>query len=174
MKNEDITPYFKKGLISKIVETELQRYLNFFEQSYKENRDCAEYLTETFPRWSMIAGYYAMHDLTKLFLAKQFLIKVELRVHKTTVELMQIICKDKELLSLLQSGYEEFLKMANDLAEAKQERIKAQYYTGSEFMKGKYKEKAAQFVKEIVRPYLKKLGNLMKEELEETNESKSL
>ncbi len=174
MKDEDIARYLKRWLISKIVETELQRYLSFFEPSYKENRDCAKYLTEIFPHWSMIAGYYAMHDLTKLFLAKQFLIKVELKVHKTTIELMRIISRDKELLTLLQSGYEEFLKMANDLAEAKQERIKAQYYTSSDFMKEKYKKKAAVFVKEIVSTYLNKLIDIMKEEAEKTCESKSL
>ncbi len=171
MKDENIAPYLKKGLITKIIETELLRYLNFFEHSYKENFDCAEHLTETFPRWSIIAGYYAMHDVTKLFLAKRFLIKVELKVHKTTIELMHFISTDAETLKLLETGYEEFLKMANDLADAKEERVKAQYYTGSDFMKERYREKAAQFIQEVVKPYLEKLTSLINENVEKTHDN---
>ena len=166
MKINDIEHYLKNGTITKIVETELARYLNFFENTSKENRRHAEAVKDSFPRWSIISGYYVMHDATKLFLAKRFFIKVELKVHKTTIELMRRISANDEILRLLEKGYEEFIKMANDLAEAKEERVKAQYYTGSEFMKVKYKENAAQFLRDIVDPYIEKINTLIIEKNE--------
>ena len=153
--------YFKRGMITRIVETELVRYLNFFNNTSKENLQHADAVKDSFPRWSIISGYYAMHDATKLFLAKHFFIKVELKVHKTTIDMMKKISANNEILKLLEQGYEEFIKMANDLAEAKEERVKAQYYTGSEFMKTKYREKAAQFLRDVVYPYLEKINKLI-------------
>jgi len=71
------------------------------------------------------------------------------------------IVKDKEVLKLLKIGYREFVEMANDLSMMKGERTKAQYYTGTEFMKQKYQEKATDFLNKIVIPYLEKLKNLI-------------
>ncbi|MBS3071473.1 hypothetical protein J4408_00625 [Candidatus Pacearchaeota archaeon] len=113
----------KKGLITKIVETEIQRYTNFFTNSYKENLEHCKFNIEKFPRWSIISGYYAMHDLTKLFLAKKFQIKIDAKVHKRAIKIMEEITKDKELLNLLKIGYEEFTKMAADLEEAKDKKL---------------------------------------------------
>ena len=101
------------------------------------------------------------HDITKLFLVKEFRIKVDLKVHKTVIKILQEIIKDKELLQLLQTGYDEFIKIANDLAEAKEERMKVQYYTGTEFSKDKYKEEATDFLSKTVMPYIKKMKKLM-------------
>ena len=153
----DIDRYVKNNTISKIIETELVRYTSFFEESYKENLEHAQFVKNNFPRWSIISGYYAMHDVTKLFLAKEFKIKIDLKVHKTAIQLLQEITSDKELLKLLQTGYEEFIKLANDLAEGKEERMKAQYYTGTAFMKDKYKEEANSFLIKTVMPYIEKI-----------------
>ena len=103
-----------------------------------------------------------MHDITKLFLAKKFSIKIEFNVHKTTIKILKEIIKDKEILRLLNTGYKDFIEMANDLAEARKERTKAQYYTGTEFMKQKYKEKAKDFLSSVVEPYLNKILNVLK------------
>ena len=152
--------FIKKGLANKIVETELQRYTNFFTNSYNENLEHCKFVLSTFPRWSIISGYYAMHDITKLFLVEKFQIKIDAKVHKTVIKIMETITKDKETLKLLKIGYEEFTKMAADLVEAKGHRQKAQYYTGSEFMKEKYRETAGDFLKNTVLPYLEKIKNL--------------
>lgn len=154
--------YFNKGFISRIVETELERYVNFFEVSYMENLEHCKAVIEKFSRWSIISGYYAMHDMTKLFLVKKFGIKVNFNVHRTTLDILKKISKDKEVLRLLEIGYKEFIEMANDLAEAREERTKSQYYTGSEFMKEKNKEKALRFLDYIVLPYIKKMESLLK------------
>ncbi len=157
-----ITKYLEKGQITTIVETEIPRYMNFFENSYKENLDHANFVLNNFPRWSIISGYYAMHDITKLFLAGQFRIKIEFKVHETTIDVLKELTKDKEILKLLKTGYSEFIAIANDLAKAKKERIKAQYYTGSDFSKEKYKERANSFLKNVVNQFIEKITRMMK------------
>ncbi|MEK6914587.1 MAG: hypothetical protein AABW83_02945 [Nanoarchaeota archaeon] len=158
----NIEKYIKNNFISKIVETELDRYINFFNNSYKDNLEHSKFVLNNFPRWSIISGYYAMHDITKLFLVKKFGIKIENKVHKTTIIIFKEIIEDKEILNLLELGYEEFIKMANDLSEAKKERLKLQYYTGSEFMAKEYKKKADIFLNEVVNPFVSKLNKLIK------------
>lgn len=151
----------KEGKISKINELELERYTNFFEKSYNDNLEHSKSNILLFPRWSIISGYYAMHDITKLLLAKKFRIKVELEVHTTTIKALNELIKNKEILSLIKEGYKEFLSLANDLAEAKKDRVKVQYYTGTDFMKEQYNKRANEFLKEIVEPYLKKIKELL-------------
>lgn len=153
---------FNEGKIARINELELNRYLNFFENSYKDNLEHCKANIQTFPRWSIISGYYAMHDITKLLLAKKFRIKIELEVHSTTIKVLDELIKNKELLSLIKKGYKEFINLANDLAEAKKDRVKVQYYTGTEFMKEQYKKRADEFLKNIVLPYLERIKELLK------------
>ena len=158
----DLDKYIKRKLASKIIETESERYLNFFDNTYKENLEHCKFVIENFPRWSIVSGYYAMHDITKLFLAKKFNIKIDFNVHKTTLDLLKEVVNDKEILKLLKTGYKEFIETANDLARARKERTKAQYYTGTEFMKEKYKEKAKDFLNKIVIPYLNKINDIIR------------
>ena len=162
MVNNLFEKFLKKGRISKLNELEIERYVNFFDNSYRDNLEHSKENTENFPRWSIISGYYAMHDITKLLFAKKFRIKVELKVHETTIKLLKILIQDKELISFIEQGYNEFKNLANDLVEAKKERVKVQYYTGTEFMKEKYKEKAKDFLQNIVISYLKKILELIK------------
>lgn len=151
----------QEGKVSKINELELERYINFFSHSYQDNLKHSEAIAETFPRWSIISGYYAMHDITKLFLAKQFLLKIELEVHGTTIKVLQELIENKEILALLEKGYREFISLANDLAEAKKERVKSQYYTGSEYLQQEYQKRAKLFLTELVKPYLLKMNLLL-------------
>ena len=151
---------FKSGKISRIIETEKTRYLNFFANSYKENLEHCKFVLERFPRWSIISGYYAMHDLTKLFLADKFEIKVDFNVHQTTIEVLSGLIKEKKIIEMLNLGYKEFLKLLNDLATARSKRTKAQYYTGTIFMKGKYKKDALEFLNNLVVPYLTKINSM--------------
>src|SRR4030042_1775632 len=142
----NINYLLKTKKISRIIETEKERYLNFFSNSYKENLEHCKDNIKKYPRWSIISGYYAMHDLTKLFLADKFSIKVELNVHQTTLDVIKELIKDEQIIEMLNLGYSEFIKLLNDLAIAKKQRTKAQYYTGTNFMKEKYKEEAKIFL----------------------------
>ena len=83
-----------------------------------------------------------MHDLAKLFLADKFNIKIDFKVHETTIILLKGIVKDKKTLEMLNIGYAEFIKLLNDLASSRKQRTKSQYYTGTRFMMEKYQKEA--------------------------------
>jgi len=148
---------FKARRISKIVETEKERYLNFFSNSYKENLKHCNFVLSNFPRWSIISGYYAMHDLAKLFLADKFSLKIDFNVHQTLIEVFNELIKNKELGKMLNLGYNELIKLLNDLATARKQRTKVQYYTGTKFMKEKYKKEAKLFLENTVIPFINKI-----------------
>lgn len=151
----------EEGKIEKISELELERYVNFFENSYKDNLEHSKANGEKFPRWSIISGYYAMHDITKLLLAKKFRIKLVAEVHATAIKALRELIKNKELLDLIERGYNEFLTLANDLEEAKKQRVKVQYYTGTKFMEEEYKKRASEFQKAVVLPFIEKIKALL-------------
>src|SRR3989344_3221947 len=157
-----IDSLLKSGKISRIVETEKSRYLDFFSNSYKENLEHSKFNLSNFPRWSIISGYYAMHDITKLFLADKFSIKIEFNVHQTTIEVIQELVKDKEIIKMLNMGFNEFTKLLNDLVNARNKRTNVQYYAGTKFMKEKYQKEAREFIDNTVILYINKI-KLLKE-----------
>src|SRR3989338_1778818 len=140
----------KEGKISRIKETELNRYLEFFTESYQDNLKHSETNVETYPRWSIISGYYAMHDISKLLVAKIYRLKVDREVHATTIKVLRELLKDDEALRFIEQGYEEFQNLADELSDAKKDRVKVQYYTGTRFMRDKYKKRASEFYKGVV------------------------
>lgn len=152
----------EEGKIEKIGELELERYLNFFENSYKDDLEHSKSNIGSFPRWSIISGYYAMHDITKLFLAKKFRIKILLEIHATAIKVLNELIRNREIIELIEKGYQEFLSLANDLKEAKRERVKMQYYTGTKFMEEEYKKRAIEFQKDVVLPFIEKMKGLLK------------
>ncbi|MBS3074467.1 hypothetical protein J4447_03360 [Candidatus Pacearchaeota archaeon] len=157
----NIDTLFKKKRISRINELELERYTNFFENSWRENIRHSRKDIEEFPRWSIISGYYAMHDITKLLLARKFRIKIDFKIHKTTIEVLEQVIKNRWFAVQLEKGYKEFLNLASDLEEAKNERTKMQYYTDTAFMREEYKKKAREFFSAVVN-YLEKIRELIK------------
>lgn len=153
----------KEGKLSKISELELERYINFFTHSSQDNLKHCQAVLESFPRWSIISGYYAMHDITKLLLVKKFRLKVELEVHATTIKILKELVQNREIQILIEKGYQEFISLANDLAEAKKERVKSQYYTGTTYLAKEYQRRAHSFLRELVDPYLAKMNVLLEE-----------
>ncbi len=150
--------------ISKIKETELGRYAEFFEESYKDNLKHSESDIKSFPRWSIISGYYAMHDISKLLIAKVYRLKIEKEIHATTIKVLKELIKDEETLRLIENGYEEFQNLAQELNDAKKEIVMVQYYTGTGFLKEKYKLKAENFFVGTVKPYIKRIKILLGED----------
>lgn len=159
--SNNIQKLFDGEKISRISETELERYLGFFENSYHDNLNHCEHVIDSFPRWSIISGYYAMHDVTKLYIAKDYRIKIEKDVHLTTAEVLNEILKDDEIIALFESGYEEYRNMADDLYSAKKERSRAQYYTGTPFSSAEFRRKSGKFHDEKVVPYIEKINVLI-------------
>lgn len=153
-----IDTLLNEGKVSYINEIEMNRYVGFFEKSYLENLEHSKAVIDSFPRWSIISGYYALHDITKLLLAKKFRIKVELEIHATTIKVLAELIKNKELIDMIEKGYSNFIDLAQDLNEAKKERVKAQYYTGTRFMKEEYRKGQKNFMKLLYWFILIKLG----------------
>jgi hypothetical protein len=146
--------------ISRISDYEKSRYINFFDTTYKDDLELSRYVLEKHPRWSIISGYYAMHDVTKLFLARNYGYKVhDVDVHSTTISLLSLVLRQshEDLVSLFESGYEEYKNMVGELSGARNERRKAQYYTGSEFTRDYYLSRARKFYDKKVEPYIEKI-----------------
>lgn len=152
----------KEKKIAKIKEFELDRYKNFLESSYKNNIRHSKANLDKFPRWSIISGYYAMHDIAKLFLAVKYNIKIEKEVHATTIKVFKELTTDKELIKLLNMGYKEFLSLSQDLEEAKKERIKVQYYTDTQYLYLEYKKRAEEFFNRSSLNFITKMQKLIK------------
>lgn len=151
----------KEKKIGRIKETELDRYIEFFTESYQDNLKHSEDNKETYPRWTIISGYYAMHDISKLLIAKIYRFKIETEVHATTIKVLRELLKDEETLKLIEEGYEKFQNLADELNDAKKDRVKVQYYTGTKFMKEKYKKRALEFYGDIVVPYIKRIRRIL-------------
>jgi hypothetical protein len=157
-----IKKLFEKKKISRISEFELARYLNFFESSYKDNLNHSKENLEKFPRWSIISGYYAMHDLAKLFIVKKFRIKIKKEVHSTTIKVLKILSRRKDLIRLLEIGYREFHDLISELEIARKERIKVQYYTGTPYLQQVYIKRSKWFLENIVEKFIAKMTRLIK------------
>jgi hypothetical protein len=161
MKEGKLRELFLKRKISRISELEIERYINFFQNSYKDDLAHASENVDKFPRWSIISGYYAMHDIAKLFLAKKFRIKILKEVHSTTIKVMKVVSERKDLIKLLEIGYKEFRKLVEELEVAKKERVKVQYYTGTPYLESLYKKRAKEFLENVVKPFIQKMEGLV-------------
>jgi hypothetical protein len=153
-----------EGKVGRIKETEQERYVRFYTASYKDNLQHATLVIATHPRWSIISGYYAMHDIAKLLISKVYRLKIEREVHATTIKVLRELVKDEEALQFIEEGYEEFMTLADELGDAKKDRVKVQYYTGTDFMKEKYRERAAGFNKTVVQPFVRRIKKLLGDE----------
>ncbi|MFH1182397.1 MAG: hypothetical protein V1702_05545 [Candidatus Woesearchaeota archaeon] len=164
-----------KMLWSSLPATERENYLAFHGAAYNEDLRHAEKNVFEFPRWSIISGYYCMHDLTKLFLAAKFNAKITSpEIHAKSIEALEYFIKDKmlreKILELLKEA-KEFYYSAERLKErilptllrkGKEERGKAQYYSEDYSQKAKTNaQKAAYFLETIVKPYVKLVRGLM-------------
>ncbi len=151
-----------------LADIEKKSYLDVHSARYKEDIKHAEAVALEFPRWSIISGYYAMHDCAKLFLAKQFNIKVTSpQIHAKTILALGQFIKEEEtkqkVLILLKEAKECFYN-AERLKErtipillkrGKAEREQAQYYTEDYSNTREINsKKAIAFIDEIVKPFI--------------------
>ncbi len=139
------------GSISKLPEIERENYIKFHEKLWKEDLEVAKKLGKENNRWAIIAGYYAMHNLTKLFLAKKFGVKITGKfVHAATLECF------KERLKELNTNSKEKEELINLLSYAKKKRSEVQYYVGRE-----ERINVEFFINEIVLKFINKLVKLL-------------
>ena len=163
MVNLDI--FFEEEKLFRINEFEIERYVNFFNNSYLDNLEHARFVLNKYPRWAIISGYYAMHDIAKLFLAKEYGLKLGyFDVHLTTIKVLSEILEDEKIVEIIQESYDDYIDLSEDLNKAKKLRAKTQYYTGSDFSKLEFEKKAREFVELKVCLFIKKIKALMEVE----------
>jgi len=154
------------GTIKDLPPNEKEQYVKFLETTYKENLQAAEYLLIKFPRWSIITGYYAMHDITKLFLGKKYGLKLSApQIHSAAITCLKELTKRKDILELLKKAeqeYEEITSLHYALIKGKEEREKSQYYTNEAVTAKVAIQKASYFLEKLVKPYKKLILELMK------------
>jgi hypothetical protein len=121
--------------------------------------EVAEKLVELSPRWALVAGYYAMHDFAKLFLAKKFNIKTSgAFVHIATIEALKKFVREG-IAENISKAFEEVSVLPEFLEFARKERSKSKYYSKS--YRNIDKNFVKTFLKEIVKPFIEKLEEMM-------------
>jgi len=160
-----IIDFRKQGTISDLVPQQKEYYESFLTTTYKDNVSASEFLLIKHPRWSIIAGYYAMHDISKLFLAKKYNLRFsQPEVHGAVIQALRELVKRKDILHLIEEAdleYMEIISLHIALGQGKDEREKTQYYT-SETRKPEVEiNKASYFLEKLVKPFLKLVENLL-------------
>ncbi|MBU2637405.1 MAG: hypothetical protein KJ955_00340 [Nanoarchaeota archaeon] len=154
---------------------ERDNYIRFHETAYKDDLKHAEDNAIKYPRWAIISGYYAMHDATKLFLAKKFAIKISSpEIHEKAIKALKDKIQDektkKRLLEMLEKAKEAYFNierlkekvLPEILRQGRHERGKTQYYSEDYSEEKKAgKEKAVYFLDKIVNPYIQLIEGLM-------------
>lgn len=165
-----------------LADIEKATYLDFHKWAYKDNLELAEYVLEKSPRWTIIINYFAMHDITKLYLGKIHNKKISgTNVHAKTIRVLKECIEEKqtkekiiEELEKAKRKYELFVEgdetiILNILKQAREERSKYQYYQNrfsSSIFEEKVKEEAKDFLNNTTKPFIEFMENLMKEKSE--------
>lgn len=147
-------------------EIERKIWVSFHEFAYKEDLKLAESILFTFPRWSIISGYYAMHDIAKLYLGKIHNLKISgQNIHKKTIFVLRRVLSNnkdaKKILELLKNAEDKIKELGIEdisylLQLGKSERGEVQYYSRDSFSDSKeYSEKSRAFFEGIVKIFIK-------------------
>lgn len=171
----ELMEYEKTGNWHVLPATEIDNYLEFHKNAFDEDLRHAEKNVLEFPRWSIISGYYSMHNITKLFLAKKFNIKITSpEIHAKAIMALEHFIKDegirRKLIVLLKDAkgiYYSAERLKEKtlpvlLKRGKQERGRAQYYSEDYTKETKTSpQKASYFIEAIVNPYIEIVKRLM-------------
>ncbi len=166
----------EKGVISILPKSEKEKYAGFHKEAYQDDLRAAKALFTVSPRWAIIAGYYAMHDIAKLYLAEQHGLKIAGRgVHLATIVALRKVLSDKKakeqairLLREAEKVYEIFSTHLREgiipiiLSRGRDEREKSQYY--SEKREKLAFEKSAEFNEQIARPFIELMESMLKDD----------
>ena len=150
------------------------RWIKFHEEAYKEDQKMANKVLIDSPRWSIIMTYYAMHNISKLYLAKIHNLKVSgQEVHAKTLFFISKYAKQeaKKIIPLLEKAKEEYDAITSSsiwiiprlLSKGRDERTKTQYYntTKAEKSKMEHMQAAQYFMDNFMKPYIKIIEGLL-------------
>jgi len=158
----------------KLTTEEAQRWIKFHEIVYKEDQEMAGKVLTDSPRWSVIMAYYAMHNVSKLYLAKVHNIKISgQEVHAQTLFFISKYVKQeaKKIIPLLKQAKEEYDAITSLsiwvipqlLSKGRDERAKTQYYDASKAEKSKIElmQAAQYFMDNFMKPYIQIMRGLL-------------
>lgn len=156
---------------------EKERWMWFHENSYKESLKLAKEILLKYPRWSVISAYYAMHDITKLYLGKVHDLKVTGKnIHAATIDLLKKFAEESEekkrAIRLLEKAKDEFETVFRLdektlpllLRQGRQERAKAQYYSfekDGDMFNINFSKNASYFLDKIAEPFIKVMESML-------------
>lgn len=165
---KNLEEYKGLGSIKDLPPSESEQYIEFLNSTYNDNLKASEFLLIKFPRWSIITGYYTMHDISKLFLAKKYNFKLSKPfVHAATIQALRELVKRKEILTLIEKAekeYDQIITLHFALLQGKDEREKSQYYISSNIKPNIAIEKASFFLERLVKPYIKIINKLISDD----------
>ena len=143
---------------------ERERYIKWHKENAQVDLRDAESIIYKTQKWSIIAGYYAMHNAAKYYLGNVFGIKITApSAHDETLKVLEkTLIKSptyKEIKKLIEKAEKEFETLVGADASTitaqyrlgKEKREKQTYYSQS-FVK---REDAQKFLDEIVKPFMK-------------------
>lgn len=167
MERKNYQDYIKLGSIKDLVPSDKAFYLDFLETSYKEDLEHSKNVFLTSPKWSIISGYYAMHNITKYYLALKFNKKIGLPdVHEATINAAKELIKNKQIKELIDtsiSEFEDILPIYYSLIGAKKERKNLQYYSDfSKRIQNITTQKAGYFLTNITEKYIQLMEVMIK------------
>ena len=157
----------------KLTTEEAARWIKFHEDIYKEDQKMANKVLTDSPRWSVIMAYYAMHNVSKLYLAKIHNIKIGgENVHAKTLFFISKYAKQnsKKIIPLLEKAKKEYDVITSSsiwviprlLSKGRDERTKMQYYDAAKAEKSTMElmQAAQYFIDNFMKPYIKIIGGL--------------
>ncbi len=160
-----IKDFKEQGSIKDLTPQEKEYYQTFLDTTYKDNIKASEFLLIKFPRWSIISGYYAMHDISKLHLAKTYNLKFsQPNMHAAVIQALRELVKKQDIIHLIEEAkeeYEEIILLHLSLLQAKNERAKTQYYTKETIKPEISIQKSSYFLEKIVKPFIKLIEQLL-------------
>ncbi|PIN70725.1 hypothetical protein COV93_00305 [Candidatus Woesearchaeota archaeon CG11_big_fil_rev_8_21_14_0_20_43_8] len=158
----------------KLTTEERERWIKFHHEAYKEDIEISEKLLLDSPRWSVISAYYAMHDISKLYLGKIHNLKISGdKVHAKTLFFISKYVKlnSKKIIPLLEEAKKEYDAIASSniwiisrlLSKGRDERTKTQYYNAAKTDRSKIEhlQTAQYFIDNFMKPYMKILEGML-------------
>lgn len=169
---EDNSETEESNLYESLPEIEKESWIEFHKQAYEDDIKHAEKDLMEFPRWSIISAYYAMHDITKLYLGEIHNVKiVSENVHSKTLKALNEFIQDKKekerVIGLLKKGEISFFNVLRleektlplMLRKGKTERGKTQYY--SKDFSDISSQRSIYFFDKIVKPYIEIMKGML-------------
>lgn len=157
--------YIEQASIKDLLEKEKKFYLKYLKNAYREDLKHSKDVLFSSPKWSIISGYYSMHNISKYLLALLYEKKLTTpNIHEATICALKTLVNNKDVKELIERA-EEFADVEPiyyGLIRGKQERNKTQYYIDeTQSNKEITLERANYFLNNISEKYIELVERLI-------------